>query len=206
MKREDLFKRVAERPPTKPAAELLERIGRGRDLRHRTTWPGGSLELELQVLTRGETAAAHAAAFSACAARGLDHKDMSARAVEARVDEEMVQILAAAIRDPATHERLFRTADELSGVATDDELVALFNAYADHRHSVDPDPELMPESEFAAFEDALKKKDVNRLSAIVSGMPRHWLRSSVLRLATSPTPSSTSIFDSQPSPAPTAEA
>lgn len=181
------------------AADLVARLARGRDLRAITTWPGGGLALELQILTRAETADAHAAALAACAARGITETANTPRAIEARADEEMTQILARAIRDPATHAPLFASAEELASVATDDELVALFNSYADHRHAVDPEPAELSEEVVAEIDAALGKADGTRLSAIVSSMPRHWLRSTALRLATSLRSSSTSTSGSSTS-------
>lgn len=198
LKREDLFKRATAPGKLGGGAALLERLGRGRDLRKRVTWPGGTLELDLQVLSRGETADALSAAVSACTARGIDQASTSVRAVEARTDEEITQILARAIRDAETGRPLFASAEELASIATDDELVALFNAYADHRHDVDPDLGEMPEEEFRALEDALKKKDETRFNSIVSTMPRAWLRTSVFRLVTSQTDRSSSTSDSSP--------
>lgn len=203
LSREQL-KRTIEGRSVKGAA-LLERLARGRDHRRRMTWPGGSLEIELQILTRAETADAHADAIAACAARGLDGKSMNTRAVEAMVDEEITQTLARAVRDPATHEPLTSAAD-LAAVATEDELVALYNAYSDLRHAADPEPDELPEDEFRALEDAVKKKDEHRLNAIVSSMPRPWLRSSVLRLVSSLSPSSISTGDSSSSPTTSAPA
>lgn len=200
--REEVLGRIGRRPAGKDGSAIMERLGRGRDLRHRMTWPGGTMELELQVLTRGETASALAAALVACAARGISESATSPRSIEARVDEELTQILAIAIREPETHERVFKSADELAAVATDDELVTLFGAYSDHRHAVDPDPEEMPAEDFAALEDAIKKKDERLLSDIVFGMPRPWLRTSALRLATSLMGSSTSTSGSSASPSP----
>ncbi len=190
IKREDLFRGLTA-APSKTGAWLVDRLGRGRALARRTTWPGGSLELELRVLTREEAGAAFAAAMAACAKRGIDEKSTSPRAVEARTDEEVVQILVRALRDLDGHP-LFASADELASIATDDELAALYAAYSDHRQDIDPSPDTMPEADFQALEEAVKKKDETLLSSIVSSMPRAWLRTSVLRLATSPTPSSSS--------------
>ncbi len=192
LKREELFKGLTAAPTRAAAgAWLVERLGRGHSLSRRMKWPGGTLELELRVLTRDEAGAAYLAAMAACAKKGIDDKSTSPRAVEARTDEELVQILVRALRDVDGH-ALFASPDELASIATDDEIVALYEAYSDLRHEVDPLPDEMPEAEFQALEEALKKKDATLLSSIVSSMPRAWLRTSVLRLATSPTPSSSS--------------
>lgn len=202
---QDRLGRMTAKPAAAPRVDgtaLLERLARGRDLRQRMAWPGGQLEIELQVLTRAETAAAHAAAIKALEARGIDPKSNTPRAVEAMVDEELTQILARAVRDASTHEPLAASADELAAVATDDELVTLFNAYTDLRQSVDPSPEEMPEEEWGALLAAVKKKDASLLRTTVSSMPPSWLRTSVVRLATSLTPSSSSTESSSTSPSP----
>ncbi len=198
LSKQELVKRLTVRPGNGTA--LVERLARGRDLRRRMTWPGAGLEIELKVLSSAEASDAHLAAAATITARGLDAKSMNPRSVEALATEEFTEILARAVCDPATHEPLAVCAADLAAAATEDELVALYNAYSDLRHEVDPEPDEMPESEFAAIDAALKKKDATLLSAIVSSMPRPWLRSTVLRLATSLTASSTSTSDSSSSP------
>jgi hypothetical protein len=200
-KREEVLRGLTAPARSEAAAGLVARLARGRELRKRLRWPGAQLEVDLQVLTRAETAQAHADAIAACAKRGIDDSSLAPRSIEARADEEMVQILSRAVLDVETGKPLCTSAEELAGVATDDELVALFNAYADHRHAVDPDIGDMPAEELALLDEAIKKKDETLLSRLVSSMPRPWLRSLVVRLATSPTPSSGSSsppIDEQP--------
>lgn len=181
-------------PPPAVVAAKVARLGRGRDLKTRCTWPGGTLEFDLWVLTQSERNEAEADAARALEARGLDVAAATSPLVlESIMVEKTVHVLAAAMRDEAG-ERLFADAAELAEVATDDEVDKLTEMYARHRSRNDPGLGAMSEAELAAVEECIKKKDLIRLSDIASSMPKASLHTLVAMLAISLTGRSSSTF------------
>jgi hypothetical protein len=201
-----MLARGAARRTVSPAvAAKVARLGRGRDLKTRCTWPGGTLEFDLWVLTQAERNEAEAEAARALEARGLEVSSQSPLVLEAIMVEKTVHVLSAAMRDEAG-DRLFVDAVELAEAATDDEIDKLTEMYARHRSRNDPGLGAMSEAELAEIEDCLKKKDLIRLSGIASSMPKASLHTLVAMLAisltgrslntsTSPAPPSTEATD-----------
>lgn len=178
-------------------AELVGRLGRGKDLRKPITWPGGSWSLELEVLSAGQRKEADAAAASLMRTRyAPDDQTLVADLVEAKGYERLVQYVWRALIDPETDGRAFETPDELDSIATEAELLALWDAYCEHRDSIDPDPESLGDETFEALVVAIKKKDQSLWSRIASGLPRSSLLILVDRLASSWTDSSSSTQSS----------
>lgn len=198
--RDEINRALRKRRQPSPEIEAkIARLGRGRDLKTRCTWPGGALEFDLYVLTQSERSIAEADARQALRAAGLDIAGNSPAVLEAVMVERTVHLLAAAMRDPQTGEPLFASADELAEVATDDEIEKLAELYASHRVATDPSLDALSSEELAEIDECLKKKDPIRLSNIVSHMPPTSLRILVGMLAISLIGKSMSIAPSPPS-------
>lgn len=199
-----LDERAAKRTPTvasgvgpsvDPAriAALVARLGRGKEHRRRTTWPGGTAEIDLVVLSTAERSEAEAEAANAVAARYASPSNtLVASLATAHDRERLVQYLARAIHEPGGG-RLCTSGAELAALATDEELEQLFVAYDDLKSEVDPDDDDLSSEEWQALIQAIKKKDETRWSAIVSALPRRSLLTTVGRLASSLAASSPSI-------------
>ena len=194
----DRFKeleRIVGQEPMSEADSKAARLGRGKSLRKPFTWPGGQLGLVLVVLTSLERDDSRAAAFERVKQRKLDPTKLDATTIELVATESVCQMLARAVLDPTTGEPYFSSAEEMRAIATDDEIDALFNLYSDHKRSVDPDIRTISDEEFREIDEAIKKKDVTRLSDIASGLPRRSLLSMVDQLANSLTASSGTTSD-----------
>lgn len=181
-------------------AALVGRLGRSKPLAHQTTFPGGTLPIELHVLSAAEREECRAAAVDVLKARKIDVASLTPATVTAIAEETIHHILARAIRDPATGEQLFASAEVLARVCTEDEIEALFHRYHDHRKSVDPELEELSAEELEEVTEAIKKKDASRLRDIASSMPRRSLLTLVDQLASSLADSSTSTSSSTPKP------
>lgn len=168
-------------------AELAARIGRGKDLRQQTYWPGADLEIALAVLSVSEMDEAEAAALRAVEQRYGDSEAVTARSVsEALARAQVTEYLARAIEEPGQPgAKVFESAPVLARVATEGELEALWQEYQDHKDSVDPDLETLSEEELKEIERLAKKKDGTSLRRIASSLPRSSLRSMVAVLVTS---------------------
>lgn len=198
--RDDIARVTSKRREPSPAVEAkIARLGRGRDLKTRCVWPGGTLEFDMSVLTQSERTECEAEARAAIVARGLDVSSTSPPIVEAVLVEKAVHVLAAAMRD-ASGGRLFADATELADVATDDEIEQLIGMYGRHRSATDPSIDALSAEELAEIDDCLKKKDVIRLSDIVSRMRPASLPTLVAMLAISLIGKSTSMQASSESP------
>ena len=193
---------AAKAPPSDRKLEgLAARLAHGRNLRHRTTWPGTDVAIAIAVLTQRERSESMAAAIVEIRRRGMDDGKPAPEHVEPAAVEHIVQILARAIRDPDTDARVFADAADLADVATEDEIAVLFTAYGEFRREVDPELTELPADEWQSFMLAVKKKELHRWSAIAFGWPRSWLLTSVDRLATSLTSNSPSTeSDGEPLP------
>ncbi len=178
--------REAARGPGERDGEhrLRARLGRGRTLRRRCTWPGSDVEIALAVLTQAERFEAETAAWASLKERGIDPGRPAPEHASPALAEHMVQVLARAIRDPEDDSRVFRSGEELAQVVTEDEMTVLFLAYSEHREAVDPDVTELSEQELDEFVDAAKKKGAEALSTIESSTPRRSLLSLVARLST----------------------
>lgn len=179
-------------------AGIAARLGRGKSLRMDAVWPGGTLPIQLQILTASERAQSVAAAHAALKFRGIevDGGKLDPLTVETVAVEVAHQVVARAVLDAETGAPLFASAAELGAAATEDEIEALFNLYSDHRQNVDPAPGDLTDEEFRALDEAVKKKDVTRVSDIARSMPRRSLLTTVVRLASSLMDNSTSTPDS----------
>ncbi len=185
------------RPVVTPAIEAkVARLGRGRDLKTRCTWPGGTLEFDFRVLTQAERVEADDNARKALSARGID-PDVDSELVWM---ERATHILALAICDADTGKPLFDSGDELARCATEDELSRLAKLYARHRTATDPDLDALTDDEVAEIEECLKKKDLTALSNIVSCMRPSCLPTLVSLLAISLISKSSSTTHESASP------
>lgn len=164
---------------------VIARFAHGRSLRRQTSWPGAGVPIAIAVLTQRERSEAMAAAIVELRARGIDDGKPAPEHVEPAAVEHIVQILARAVRDPASDQRIFASGQELSEAATEDEIAALFAEYSDFRQSVDPAMAEVSPAEWARFEQAVKKKEAVTWSVIASAWPRSWLLTTVDRLAIS---------------------
>lgn len=171
---------------------LAARLVHGRNLRRRVSWPGTAVELDLAVLSQSERSQAMAAAIVELRRRGIDDGKPQPEHVEPAAVEHIVQILSFALRDPEGGARVFANGTDLADAATEDEIAVLWRDYSEFRREVDPDASELPEPEWRAFIEAVKKKEAVRWSAIASGWPRSWLLTSVDRLANSLTSNSSS--------------
>lgn len=188
-------KQAAPSVPT-PADGLVARLHHGRDLRHHTTWPGTDVAIDIAVLTQADRFKAIAAAIVELRLRGIDDGKPQPEHVEPAAVEHVVQVLALAIRDPATGAPVFSSGAEFAAAATEDEVGRLWTEYSDFRVLVDPDATELPDAEWSHFAEAVKKKDEILSNAIASEWPRSWLRTSVARLVTSLCSNSSSTHSS----------
>ena len=172
------------RAATAPSG-LAARIRAARTLRRAIQWPGTDIPIGIRILSRGELAEAQVAAAAAVKERGLEEGKLAS--AERVMAEYIVQLLARALYESADPlaPRLFATAQDLDAEATLDEINALFGSYEDLRQEVDPELEELPEEVWKEFLDAVKKKEPTSWNAIASSMPRPWLRSLAIRLASS---------------------
>lgn len=190
-------KRESGRPAPVDQARLKSlaaRMGRGRELRKPVAWPGGEGTVALRVLSVAERDAADAAAIQAVGRSYGDDDRVTVRDLaDAIARARAAHYLALAIEEPdEPGVPVFSDPEELAAFATEDELTALFNEYADHKSDVDPELVEFNEEEIAIIDQAIKKKDATSLRDIASGLPRSSLLSLVDRLASSLSGSSTS--------------
>lgn len=193
-----------QRPPapTPPDGSLATRLARGRDLRHRTNWPGSDVPIDIAVLTYAQRTEAQAAALTALEARGIDDGRPAPQHSAQAAAEHMVQILARAVRDPSDGRQVFASAVELGTTATEDEISALWEEYSGFRRSVDPELEELSDEAFDEFVETVKKKgETADWRDIASSMPKPLLLSLVARLVNSLSSSWSSTTNSSESPA-----
>jgi hypothetical protein len=161
------------------AAELVamaERVGRGKNLRTTTTWPGGTVAIEIEVLSSIELdEAIVAASLKVADLYGKNDGVGVQEVMQSTERHKMIQIVWRALKEPGSPDRVFKTADDLGRLATDDEIFALFMAYCAHKTSVDPEFSGLTKQEIDAIEAAIKKKDAIQLRLIASGSPRESL-------------------------------
>ena len=179
---------------------MVARLGRGRKLTTPCTWPGGTLAFDLWVLTQAERDECEASAILEVKNRGIDINTRSPVVLETIYIATAIHVIAAAMRDRETGQRVFATAKMLAEVATDDEIEKLTEMYKEHRVANDPNIHGLSDAEVAAIEDAIKKKDLIRLSSIASEMPKPSLLTLAMLLAASLTGKSSSTSFEPPSP------
>ena len=179
---------------------MVARLGRGRKLTTPCTWPGGTLDFDLWVLTQAERDECEASAILEVKNRGIDINTRSPVVLETIYIATAIHVIAAAMRDRETGQRVFATAKMLAEVATDDEIEKLTEMYKEHRVANDPNIHGLSDAEVAAIEDAIKKKDLIRLSSIASEMPKPSLLTLAMLLAASLTGKSSSTSFEPPSP------
>ena len=182
----------SKRPaPSKPAPieqarmnELAARISRGRDLTKVITWPGGTGKVRLRVMSVTQRDQADADALRSILDRYRgDEQNVSVSEIAEQIERARAVHYLAVVLEDEDGAPLFASPDELAELATEDELICLFNEYADHKAQVDPDLESLSEEAFDALERAIKKKDAESASAIASELPRSSLLTLVARLA-----------------------
>lgn len=172
--------------------DVASRLGRGKSLRTAFVWPGGDAELEVRVLTHNERSACDAAALRETQERLGDEFVPRADAHEALEGAKAKHLLALACMVPDTDEPFFASAQELGDIATDDEILRVFERYIEHKDATDPELEEMPVEHLDVILEAIKKKDSTSLKSIASAMPRNYLLTLVDRLASSLQDSSSS--------------
>jgi hypothetical protein len=172
----------------KPTAEEIKRLeelatnlGRGKSHRTRKTWPGGAAEFDIRVLTFNEVESCKSNALKEIAESYTAGPDMQ-ETIQAAKAKHMI---ARSFLNPDENSQFFKSAKELGDLATEDELIACFEMYLEHKNSVDPDLEDLSEEHLATLIEAIKKKDAITLRSTASVLPANSLRTLVDLLANS---------------------
>lgn len=151
---------------TSVGASMLRKLREGKNLRRSATWPGSEERFWICVLTCDEIQDAQAAA----AARWEELElAVTAYTVDDFFSEISTQLLARAMRtedDPEVP--LFASADELRALITPDERTLLTTEYIENQTEANPDETTVGADVMEQIREAIKKKDVIRLSAFGS--------------------------------------
>lgn len=154
------------------AARIAASLGRKREAFVDVAWPGGSRVVRIEILSSPEMADAVASAADRLAQKFGDRKASALDALELRKRAQMTEIVARAVKDPETGDRLFDSVDTLElARVTDDEVGSLWMQYDALEQEIDPDPSKVEPEVLAAFVDAAKKKDAVTLRRIASDSP-----------------------------------
>lgn len=145
-----------------PHLSRLGQLRQGKRALKRVRWPGEDLDLDLQVLSCGETQEAYAGALARF--RSLEMSAEALPLLELFQEEVVVQLMWRACRDPEDAARAwFPSVDEMRSVTTVDERNAVWEAYCDHKEQIDPDARSLTAEDEAGILDAIKKKDASSL-------------------------------------------
>ncbi len=183
--RDDIARRFAAGREAIAPEGLAARIVAARSLKKVIKWPGTDIDVSIQVLSRRDLAESQAASIQALKHRGIDELKPAAGHVEQIGAEYVLQILSRALYEPDGSKRLFASVEDFASVVTEAELYQLSAVYTDLLIDTDPSPEDLPDDKYDEFVEAAKKKGPMHLSAIVSSMPKSWLPTLAVRLATS---------------------
>lgn len=133
-------------------SELLERLKAGTDAVSDAYI--GDIRLGVRALSESEREAAQLAA--AAYFKGLE-VELSPTTVEAFEAEVASQVLLRALVDPATRKPLFASCAEVKQTLTAESKRDLLNAYVLHEQNISPRAGMMPDDEFAALLETVKK-------------------------------------------------
>lgn len=160
---------------------LLDRIRAGTKNHQVILWPGSkTVRVRIRILSRGEL---QEAVFAAKAHFKASEIEVELVMVEAFEDEKTVQVLFRALEGADGDElgkAICSDIDVFRNTVTRDELNELAQAYEILEHECSPNPETMPDDQFNAFLETLKKKPDEMIGSVRNiAFARRLLRSLV---------------------------
>lgn len=159
--------------------------------------PGENIPMKIRSLSDTEVVECHARALAYFQEKAIDLERFGQLVVDAFEDEVTTQILYLACRDPEdTRNSIAEDVADLRDNTTPDERFFVVQLYRSHRASVDPTLRQLTEEQMGEIVDAIKKRDVRRLSGFASSVLANYM----LTLANQPASSPTGKSDTSPSP------
>lgn len=159
---------------------ILERIRAGIRNHEVILWPGTKVKVKVRILSRGEMQEAVFAAHNHFRQQEIP---VDTHLVESFEDEKTVQILFRALEGVEGDEAGKPVGSDVNvfrATVTREELNELAMAYELLEQECAPNPDRMPEDQFNAFVEGLKKKPDEMLSSVRSiAFARRLLRSLV---------------------------
>ena len=159
---------------------IIDQIKNAHEATKDIEWPGiPGLKVRMRLLTVSEARKAKVDNQQEFKRDGLD---IGVQNLADYREQEAVHGMWRAFSDPETGKPIFRNAEHMRTLCTNDELKALCDAYNAFSEELDPNLEKLSDEEFEQLKEILKKKP-DQIQQKVSSLPVAW---KLLRILVAP--------------------
>ena len=159
---------------------IIDQIKNAHEVTKDIEWPGiPEVKVRMRLLTVSEARKAKVENQQEFKRDGID---IGVQNLADYREQEAVHGMWRAFSDPETGKPIFRSAEHMRSLCTNDELKALCDAYNAFSDELDPNLEKLSDEEFEQLKEILKKKP-DQIQQKVSSLPVAW---KLLRILVAP--------------------